>query len=532
MNIEQSSEKLTKLYGKLSYFDEYGNSVFLFILLTVIVILVHAYFSVMIKIQPIKNDWVNQRCKLNVLPFAGLINKPPDKTASEFTQENFNYCVQNMLVPVTSNSVDPINYLVSSFQVINNGLVDAINDIRIMFDSIRNDFESVSEDVMGRLINFMIPIQQIIVKIRDMFAKVAGVAVSAIYTSIGTYYTLKSLLGSIVTISISLLIALVALIILSFAFLPWLLPITLSLMSFYVAAAIPLAIIVVFLTETMGIPVNMGIPQQPSMPAISSCFDKNTPIYLYCADEKVKTTPISEINLGDVLRDGGVVTAIMKLSTENIEMYNLLGVIVSGDHYVKYLKNWIPVKLHPNARLLKKYKEPFIYCLNTTSKQIPIYSQVRLFFMDWDEIFPEKLDTLEKIFAEKEEEDFYLSYIHEYFDSGLSSETMIPMKDKSLVNICDVKIGDILEKGEKVYGLVEIDSSDIKEHFEYYIGKEILVGSNIKLVKNLEDFEKRAVDCESGNRKFRLFHLLTDKKSFHLAGGIKIYDYNSDNFTI
>ena len=170
--------------------------------------------------------------------------------------------------------------------------------------------------------------------------------------------------------------------------------------------------------------------------------------------------------------------------------------------------------------------------MNTTSKQIPIYSQVRLFFMDWDEIFPEKLDTLEKIFAEKEEEDFYLSYIHEYFDSGLSSETMRPMKDKSLVNICDVKIGDILEKGEKVYGLVEIDSSDIKDHFEYYIGKEILVGSNIKLVKNLEDFEKRAVDCESGNRKFRLFHLLTDKKSFHLAGGIKIYDYNSDNLTI
>jgi hypothetical protein len=243
---------------------------------------------------------------------------------------------------------------------------------------------------MGRLINFMIPIQQIIVKIRDMFAKVAGVAVSAIYTSIGTYYTLKSFLGSIVTISISLLIALVALIILSFAFLPWLLPITLSLMSFYVAAAIPLAIIVVFLTETMGIQVNMGIPQQPSMPAMSSCFDKNTPIYLYSESNIKKTKPISEIELGDVLYDGGVVTAIMKLSTENIEMYKLLGIIVSGDHYVKYLKEWIPVKLHPNASLLQKYKEPFIYCLNTTTKQIPTFFGSRLFFMDWDEIFPEK----------------------------------------------------------------------------------------------------------------------------------------------
>jgi|LauGreSBDMM110SN_4_FD.fasta_scaffold06241_3 hypothetical protein len=518
MNIEQSSEHFKKMYNKLSYFDQYGNSVFLFILLTIAVFLVHAYFTVLINIQPIKDDWINQRCKPNVIPFAGMINKPPGKTASEFTQENFNYCLQNMLVPVTSNSVNPVNYLVGSFQYMGDGIAGMVNDIRAMFNSIRTDFLDVGEDIMGRLINFLIPIQQIIVKMRDTFAKISAIAISAVYTSLGTYFTLKSLLGSIVQISIQLLIALVSLIVLSFAFLPWLLPITLSLLSIFVSASIPLAIIVVFLTEVMGIPVSTGIPSAPSMPSLSSCFDRATPVALKSGYQASK--PIEEIQIGDVLLDGSVVVAVMKLNGVGIRMYDLFGIIVSGSHYVKYDNSWIHVDEHPSAKRIPGYSEPYIYCFSTTTKKIFIGDQV---FMDWDDIC-QVLEEDSRIVSSVEE-------IHGYFDSGLGEDVPILLKDKSCVKICDVKVGDVLEHDEKVYGVVEIDGTTIQNQ-KYYrvrgkgvevegLGDREILGANIySREKNLEEVERSVV------REDRLFHLLTTKNSFHV-GGIQICDYNS-----
>lgn len=517
MNIEQSSEHFKKMYNKLSYFDQYGNSVFLFILLTIAVFLVHAYFTVLINIQPIKDDWINQRCKPNVIPFAGMINKPPGKTVSEFTQENFNYCLQNMLVPVTSNSVNPVNYLVGSFQYMGDGISGMVNDIRAMFNSIRTDFLDVGEDIMGRLINFLIPIQQIIVKMRDTFAKISAIAISAVYTSLGTYFTLKSLLGSVVQISIQLLIALVSLIVLSFAFLPWLLPITLSLLSIFVSASIPLAIIVVFLTEVMGIPVSTGIPSAPSMPSLSSCFDRTTPIALksrYAQSYK----PIKEIQIGDVLLDGSVVVAVMKLNGVGIRMYDLFGIIVSGSHYVKYDNAWIHVDEHPDAKRITGYSEPYIYCFSTTTKKIHVGGQT---FMDWDDI----CQVLE------EDPRTATTEIHEYFDSGLGEDAPIVLKDKSCVKIRDVKVGDILEHDEKVYGVVEIDGTTVRNQKYYRVrgkgvevegmGDREIIGANIySREKNLEEVEKSVV------REDRLFHLLTTKNSFHV-GGIQICDYNS-----
>ena len=92
-NILNSVNKLEDLYGNLTYFDQYGTSVIIFLLLTLIVFLVHSYCFVMINAQPIKDDWVNQRCYPSNIPFAGLINKPDDKTASQFTKENFFFSI-------------------------------------------------------------------------------------------------------------------------------------------------------------------------------------------------------------------------------------------------------------------------------------------------------------------------------------------------------------------------------------------------------------------------------------------------------
>ncbi len=115
MDIIQEN-KINKLYEKLTYFDQYGLSVIIFILLTIVLIIVYFYSIVMLQIQPIKNDWQQQRCNPKVIPFAGLINKPNDKSISEFTQENFIYCTQNILTNMVINISRLKSHLQNLFQ--------------------------------------------------------------------------------------------------------------------------------------------------------------------------------------------------------------------------------------------------------------------------------------------------------------------------------------------------------------------------------------------------------------------------------
>ena len=74
--MDNNIKNIIHMYNKLTYFDQYGGSFILFIIITIIVILLVSYFYTMINIEPIINDWPNQRCKPTIMPFAGLITHP------------------------------------------------------------------------------------------------------------------------------------------------------------------------------------------------------------------------------------------------------------------------------------------------------------------------------------------------------------------------------------------------------------------------------------------------------------------------
>ena len=50
-------------------------------------------------------------------------------------------------------------------------------------------------------------------------------------------------------------------------------------------------------------------------------------------------------------------------------MFNFRNVIVSGDHRVIDNGKYIYIREHPESNLIKNYKEPIIYCINTSSKK-------------------------------------------------------------------------------------------------------------------------------------------------------------------
>lgn len=512
MHNQKPLQKVMKKYENLSYLDQYSSSVLLLFVAIVIIFLILSYSFVKTNSTTIKENWATERCKPYIMPFAGMINKPNNMSAGEYTRQNFEYCIQNIIKGVTGDAVQPLTFVVHMLNSMANMIKDGINSAREMIDDLRNKIEAIVKEIMGRIANMMIPLQQMIIGIRDMIAKVQGVVTAGLYTLLGSYMTLQSLMGSIgqIIVTILILLALAAAVL-------WIVPFTWGaaavMTAIFIALAVPFALILVFLKDTMNIGSGLTIPSV-------KCFDENTLIMMEDGREK----QIKNIEIGDRLI-GDVVTSKIKVTTENSRMYNLHGIIVSDSHVV-YYKNkneWIRVCEHPEATQIK-YDKPYLYCLNTHSKEIRIREDV---FTDWDELYGIFLIKIQKmLFSENQSQD-----IHKYFNTGFSKETPILLQNGVLRSIEEIQVGDILEKGEKVYGIVKIDGSNLNKQFVFHLGKNVVCGSQHlyeynKYTKQGEPFLKYAKCVRIIPNKDILFHLLTDKGTFRIHD-IDFCDYNA-----
>jgi hypothetical protein len=212
---------------------------------------------------------------------------------------------------------------------------------------------------------------------------------------------------------------------------------------------------------------------------------------------------IIEIKSGDLLANNIMVTAKFKVDASDLRMFLLNNIIISESHIVKYQDQWIAVRDHPLAKELPKsmYSEPFLYCLNTSSKEIVINNMI---FTDWDEIYD---DTLLKVIDAIPQNLFIndtivkKENIHKYLDERFEPDTCIYLFDGTKKHIKDVSIGDKLSTKGIVYGIVEIEKEKEKEK-----EKETILG-NMNENQNI------------------LYHLLVSNKLFETDRKI-IRDYN------
>ena len=532
-------ENIKKQYDNLSYFDNYGGSVLLFIFITILLVFLITSCISLTNIKIIKEDWVNQRCKPYIIPIAGFINKPDNMSFNEFTKQNFIYCTQNILKTISGNALEPLSYITNSSTKLLNYMKDAINDSRAMTNKVRTFFITVVKEIMGRLLNVIIPIQEIIIKFKDFAVKVQGTMAAGVFSTLGILYTLKSAMSLVVKFIITILIALSAMIVVF-----WLFPFTwgtaIAGTATFVAVSIPLAILLTFMTKVLGINTGLSIPKLQQPPSLK-CFDKNTKIRMNNGTSKT----ITELEVGEKLVNNNLITSKIVVESKGSIMYSLNGVIVSDSHMLKYQNKWMRVDEHPNAIKIDQYNEPYLYCINTENKIIEINNVV---FSDWDEIYDDDLDKIKNVKIKNVIYHFNESInysmddvmvnnldIHRYLDGGFEKNTEIKLKNGLVKSIKRISIGDILENGERVYGYVEIDGSNLIEQCSYNLAKNRFIngGSNLNIcdktigVTSTLELDKKYKQFKiTSNCDDKLYHLLTDSKTFYI-NGIKFYDYNS-----
>uniref|UniRef100_A0A6C0LBP5 Vint domain-containing protein n=1 Tax=viral metagenome TaxID=1070528 RepID=A0A6C0LBP5_9ZZZZ len=523
-DILNSSKKINEMYKHIGYFDEYGGSLLLFILLTILLFIGHSYSVVMMNIKPLQENWPVERCNPKVIPFAGFINKPSNMSINEYTNQNFQYCLQDILTNITGYAVQPITYTTALLQSGVSGLMKAIDFINVMMANIRTNMGSMAQNTMSRIANILVPLQRIMVMFKDVMEKIKGIFASTLYTSLGTYYALQSFMGAIGELLIIILIVL-AVLIMGFWIVPFTWPFAITMTTIFVSVSIPLAIMLVFMKEVLQVNIDLKLPSVPSKP--NMCFDPNTLLKM----EDGSTKKILDIRVGDILEKNNIVTAKLVLDATNVKMYNLHNVIVSGCHPVKHDYLWIPVSNHPDAKPIEPYLEPFIYCLNTSNKVIIIHDT---HFSDWDEVYQKEMNCLKRVTREKYGDKSLVhennAWIHTYLDGGFASHTLVTLQNEQKVCISDICIGDVLEQGEIVRGIVEIDGKLLLAQYRYNLGKKregkgkedhedqdeenciIEGGPNLRFYGTLENEYFR----ETIPKKEILYHLLTDTGTFSI----------------
>jgi hypothetical protein len=518
--MDRFMKNMDKLYD-FTYMSKYGPDWIYSLFIIFITVLIVLYFNLLDSKEYIADNWNEVRCQPQNMALAGIINPPKDgsMSAGEYANNNFQGCLNDMAKKSSHAITMPILSSLNSLTNIWGSFSASLNNMRDYLAKFRGNFTDFIENIMGQIMNMFIEFQKLFVSIRYFNNKISGILTSALMGTLGLYFALVSSFKAIFSLMLNLTV--VATVV--------------AIAAMFSIIGIPVGIIlIVFIAVLISMMVQMANGFPPVLgdlgfsnvrkPRISKprffCFDKDTNIIMKNNTSK----KISDIKINDKLKGNNSVYGIFKLSGdhEKNNMYKINDVTVSGNHKVKYLGEWIYVKDCPAAQSIK-YDDDIIYNLLTFSKTIQTKDNE---FLDYDEITSTVLDKLDKSGVVGKGQ-LYKNYgLFKNFTGGFHGNTNIKLSDKTITQIKDINVNDMLDDNIKVLGVVEIEARDITTHevnslllrCTPNILHESCLGG-IKTIQSVKSTNLGQVGCD------KIYHLITDKNYFYVDF-LKVYDYD------
>lgn len=382
-------DTITKLYKSEGYLDKYFWSIFLFIFINIVELLCIIYISLKTHANEIKSNWAKERCKLNVIPFAGMIMEPTDMSQAEFTENNFIYCQQSIIQSIYEYITYPLRTMLEKLGSTYGDLINIIQSARILFAQIQSFTSKLIESSLNSIQALLFPLQQLFIVFQDISNKVGGVLTATMYVVMTIVSGIQAMFTVMVETIVGVFIILAAIIIFLFIS-PITLPVGLVLLTSFAVLSGHFNLILKFVKSVMGISPSKMMPHMPKKPKklkFRVCFHPETWANPY---KRMK-----DIKVGDMLMDGSEVKAVFILLAGEETFYTPKGssgsLLLTSTHKVQYEGRWIPVKDHPdfviNHYSVPKYT-PIVYCVNTSTKRIRFS---RYTFLDWDEVESDQL---------------------------------------------------------------------------------------------------------------------------------------------
>jgi urease gamma subunit len=319
-------------------------------------------------------NWEKNRCDPGVVITAAAYKPTNDpRTPGQFAEDNWRDCqkeyVQNALRTAAAIPKDLANAEAATAAHVQD-MVSKSGDVFFnLWKFIYEAYSTFMDSMKGAaklFQNFVIQLQSIIERLQASVIAIVFSLIAVIVTFINSIQV--ALMVAIIVVGI-----LIGMMILLFLVL---LPIAPLIVSITALVAVTVTIIAGTLAGSMV----------SEMYTPGACFTPDTRVVAKDGNPR----PLSEVQIGDTLRDGGRVVAVHTFHTDD-PIYNLYGVRVTGDHLVSHPetpRRLIAVRTHPDAFATGIKGTHDLICLTTTTRRIPVLSHDVgvVMFADWEEI--------------------------------------------------------------------------------------------------------------------------------------------------
>ena len=240
------TDRISSMYENIGYLGMYGTDIFTTIGLFSITLGIVSYFSYTSVVSQLKVNWNAHKCNPIVMPFAGLIMPKPNQSTYETTYENFNYCIQQDISAVFSIVMMPFEFILYITIAFMDTVLESIMAAIRLINWIKDQLGGIFAQIYNKILNFLIPITEMIIHLRDALGKINGILITTLYTTMNIYNITVSGVINIMNILVNLMTALIAvllsMIIFAFTLIPT--PAFLVGTSVYITATIVIMAIV------------------------------------------------------------------------------------------------------------------------------------------------------------------------------------------------------------------------------------------------------------------------------------------------
>lgn len=178
---------ITQLYHKREYLDVHAADVLITISILTTITLATGYSNYQSMLQAIRADWDVYRCNPLVMPFAGLVMPVEGVSGNAINMDNFQYCVKKDTSIALSIAVMPLEFVLYTTIAFMDGLLDGIQTAMNITQWLLELVLAQAREIMNKIKSFIVPIQEIILYIRDSLAKSNAIFTVTLYVVMNMY---------------------------------------------------------------------------------------------------------------------------------------------------------------------------------------------------------------------------------------------------------------------------------------------------------------------------------------------------------
>lgn len=423
-----------------------------------LLIVLGGLLSVLFRVS-IFQDWEKNRCNPYVVPFSAFF-KPStdDRTPSQFARDNWSFCQKEYIQNAIRLAATEVTALVDEQSGVADIVRGVISSITDTFVAVWKMCYEAYSAIMKKLLAAASLFRNMLIQLHSLVDRIEGILYSitmALISSLAAFINTVQLVLIVVIIVIGILLVLQ--IILFFLLMP------ISGLIITMAALVSVVVVSV-MTAVMASTVAGG------------CFAGDTLVHMANGID----IPISEIRIGDILVDGGKVSAVHTFLQQS-RLYNLDGVYVTGDHLVVQSDGTLIPVCQDKRALPSNRKDKRIWCLTTTTRRIHCAENI---FADWEEIAQDDMTMLcawYNIVWHSLNKDSGIPFVrptHHIIQSeaGITPDTIVgrigwfgcmEWVRASTIQIGDYVLSDKQFTPTRVVGIVRLDASEVTRNIRF-----------------------------------------------------------------